>query len=399
MSPVSHTQHLSASSPSLRPRSPRRFALMAQCGLWATLLFSGPIFAADAQQALEAIRAALVNAAREAPTRVMSMAWIDEQGALREDTFFHSAAQVRGVRVSSYLEDGADRPTLKATAQIALPAHVLALARPAPPPAGGPGETLQSTECAAPPAGAIKPPMALSLSAQAGARRDDVAVIGLLTRAAQGWWLRDAPQASRWHPVGRAQVAALDGRDGPPILVAGSEQGYRRAFLGVEHPPAPWVTRVRLTAPAESSQPWQVRIRLERTSDGTEVLTETRNILPPQTREAFAGLTVLSGLQEILTAWLAQADARLACEAPLFEAHPTAGADWTVAVGVASGLKVGQRMLLLDRTRIPARWAEPEGLTELGMAEVAAVNAHHTTLRWLAGPRQPAQGAWVALPL
>lgn len=364
--------------------------------LCAVMLLSAPCgWAADAQQELEAIRAALIEAAREAPTRVISSAWIDDQGVLREEAYFHSTAQVRGVRVLSYLEEGADRPSLKATAQITLPTHVLAVARPA----QAPDSKAAPAECPASQTRQFRHPVSLRIEAQTGAGRDDAAVIGQLARATQGWWIRQAPQATRWHPQGQAQADLPQAQEGPAILVSGSEQGYRRALLGLERPPTPWVIRVQLRAPTDASQPWQIRLALGKTQDATELLSASLTLMPAQVPERFAGLSVLTGLQDALMNWSAQVDARLACEPPLLEARPGQGSDWSVAVGLASGLKVGQRMLLLDRTRIPARWAEPGGLEELGIAEVAAVHAHHSTLRWLAGPRQATAGAWLALPL
>ena len=364
--------------------------------LWGAMaLTASGAWATDAQQELEAIRAALVEAAREAPTRVISTAWIDDQGVLHEQAHFHSTAQVRGVRVMSYLEEGADRPSLKATAQIALPPHVLAIARPA----QGSDHKALAADCAAQQASQFRHPVSLRIEAQTGARRDDAAVIGLLARATQGWWVRQTPSAARWHPQGQAQPPLPQGQEGPPILVSGSEQGYRRALLGLEHPPTPWMIRIHLRAPSDASQPWQIRLALQKTSDATELLSESLSLTPAKALEGFAGMSVLTGLQDALTDWIAQVDARLACEPPLLEARPTQGSDWSVAVGQASGLKIGQRMLLLDRARIPARWAEPGGLAELGIAEVSAVHPQHTTLRWLAGPRPPPAGAWLALPL
>jgi hypothetical protein len=370
--------------------------LARSCAWGALLLTAPPTFAADANQELEAIRAALVAAVREAPTRVISSAWIDEQGVLREEAFFHSSAQVRGVRVLSYLEEGADRPSLKATAQIALPAHVLTIARPAPPGLENPSTP---TACRAPQAALFRHPVSLTLAAQTGARRDDAAVLGLLARATQAWWLRETPRASRWHPQGQVEAGFLQAQEGPPILAADSEQGYRRALLGPVNSPTTWGMRLHLTAPAEPSQPWQIRLTLANASDATEILSESRSIQPPHSPERFAGLSVLISLQEVLTQWIAKVDARLACEPPLLEVRPAAGSEWSVAAGQASGLKVGQRMLLLDRAKVPARWAEPDGLAEMGIAEVATVHARHATLRWLAGPRQQATGPWVALPL
>ena len=48
---------------------------------------------------LAAIRQAILNATIERPTRVISTAWVDQQGALHETAHFHSEAKVNGIRV------------------------------------------------------------------------------------------------------------------------------------------------------------------------------------------------------------------------------------------------------------------------------------------------------------
>lgn len=65
---------------------------------------------------LDAIRQAILNATLERPTRVISTAWVDEQGALHESAHFHSEAQVRGVRVMSYVQD--DEPQTQVSAEV-----------------------------------------------------------------------------------------------------------------------------------------------------------------------------------------------------------------------------------------------------------------------------------------
>ena len=58
------------------------------------------------ERELEAIRSALLQTTVvEAPTRVVSTAWVDDKGVLRELSHFQSEAHVRGVRVTRYLED------------------------------------------------------------------------------------------------------------------------------------------------------------------------------------------------------------------------------------------------------------------------------------------------------
>ena len=85
---------------------------------------------------LGAIRQAILQATMDRPTRVLSSAWIDDKGALHESAHFQSEAQVRGVRVLSYLQDEQD-----AAPQVS--AEVL--------PWGWREARTQASECKAPP--------------------------------------------------------------------------------------------------------------------------------------------------------------------------------------------------------------------------------------------------------
>ena len=83
---------------------------------WLALAVCAPAALAQAvtglspEERLEGIRAGLVQAALQGPTRVDSVAWIDGQGVLREGSSFRSGMQVRGVQVLSYLRDSSGRP-------------------------------------------------------------------------------------------------------------------------------------------------------------------------------------------------------------------------------------------------------------------------------------------------
>jgi len=83
---------------------------------WLALAVCAPAALAQAitglspEERLEGIRAGLVQAALQGPTRVDSVAWIDGQGVLREGSSFRSGMQVRGVQVLGYLRDSSGRP-------------------------------------------------------------------------------------------------------------------------------------------------------------------------------------------------------------------------------------------------------------------------------------------------
>ena len=84
-------------------------------GLSMAWLCAGPALAqaqppkaspAAHEQQLQLIRQALLDATLDAtPTQVISSAWVDGRGALHENHEFHSRAEVRGVRVLSYLNE------------------------------------------------------------------------------------------------------------------------------------------------------------------------------------------------------------------------------------------------------------------------------------------------------
>jgi hypothetical protein len=68
-------------------------------------------------------------------------------------------------------------------------------------------------------------------------------------------------------------------------------------------------------------------------------------------------------------------------------------------VGTASGFRAGDRVLVMDRDRLPQRLVEPGALGQLAMAEVVQVLKDRVQLKQIAGPAMPSQGHWVALPI
>ena len=121
---------------------------------------------------LEAIRQAILQATIERPTRVLSSAWIDDKGALHESAHFQSEAQVRGVRVLSYLQDEQD-----AAPQVS--AEVL--------PWGWREARTQASECKAPPRPWRLPLMVQTRVEQGFAGRQQFASQSLIQIASQSW--------------------------------------------------------------------------------------------------------------------------------------------------------------------------------------------------------------------
>ncbi len=342
---------------------------------------------ADAEGQLRAIRRALVEAAAAAPTRVISSAWIDERGALRETAQFHSQARVRGVRVSAYLRD--DDPDWQAVADVELPEHLRTGVRP-----GGACATLET---------GWRMPVALDVAIDPGLRGSDAPVAALLARELEGWWLHDAGSSRRWLPVGQV-LRTLPGQqpDDPRLAPRLPAVSYQAALLGESVEPARWTD-------------WRLRLGIARSRQGTGPMTLSLSfgrrdqaqplwhslwvVVPGDGARSHLGAAALGQLRELLARWVAEADAVAICEPPRFPLQRATTDRWDIPVGLGSGLREGQRVLIADAQRALARPLEEGALDHLGLAEVSRVSERRTELRQIAGPPIPAGGDWIALPL
>jgi hypothetical protein len=109
-------------------------------------------------------------------------------------------------------------------------------------------------------------------------------------------------------------------------------------------------------------------------------------------------MKTLEVLRHTLSQVRAEVDARGACEPSQFDVAPSAQG-WVMPVGTASGFRAGDRVLVMDRDRLPQRLVEPGALGQLAMAEVVQVHKDRVQLKQIAGPAMPAHGYWVALPI
>jgi hypothetical protein len=344
---------------------------------------------ADAEGQLRAIRRALVEAAAAAPTRVISSAWIDERGALRETAQFHSQARVRGVRVSAYLRD--DDPDWQAVADVELPEHLRAGVRP------GAG-------CAALETG-WRMPVALDVVVDPGLRGSDAPVAALLARELESWWLHDAGSSRRWLPVGQV-LRTLPGQqpDDPRLTPRLAAVSYQAALLGEAVEPARWTDwrlRLDIARSRQGTGPMTLALSFARRDRAQPLWQSLWVVVPGEGARARShlGAAELGQLRELLARWVAEADAVAVCEPPRFPLQRAATDRWDIPVGQGAGLRVGQRVLIADAQRALARPLEEGALDHLGLAEVWRVSERRTELRQIAGPPIPAGGDWIALPL
>lgn len=341
---------------------------------------------------LQAIRRALLEATLEQPTRVVSTAWVDDRGALHESAQFQSRAEIRGVRVLAYTEkDGEPRAQVSASV---LPWGL----KPG-------GKTAES--CEQPPRN-WRLPLQLEGRLAPGFGGDQrYAGEALLDIARQA--LKDeSAQSRRWYP--HASRPALSGQ-------------YLQALAGGPASlPSGWVARVELRPSASEEKSslgrvgdwfagtnasWRWTLALSVGQQGASapaamrwemsaVIEVPRDQLANSPRGWLKGESARIG--ELLREWMARIDAQTECEPPQFVVRRNAPDELAVLAGQGSGLRAGDRVLLINRARLPSQILEVDASMSMALAEIRQVGAQQSTLAVLAGPPLPDQGDWVALP-
>lgn len=344
------------------------------------------------EQQLQAIRQALLDATLDRPTRVMSSAWIDQDGILREAAHFHSEAEVRGVRVLSYVQDG-ETPHAEVSAEV-LPWGLR------------PGHAADG-RCEAPPR-----PWRLPLLVQARADGHFSGPQQLLTQqlleSATHAWSRQLARSQRW----QAQPS--------PRLEPNT---YLRTLSGYGEDVGGWAVEITLTPLTDAG--WVERAALQRTPWAPPVwrwaLTLNMGLrsslqapIQPvvQARQVLAidssagGVIgpqalrpVLEQVEQQVALWAQSLDERSQCEPVRFAVQRSVREGMVLYAGQGSGLRPGDRVLIMNPSHVPSRLLEAGSAQHLALAEVVRVGRLQTELQLLAGPPLQGQGQWVAVPL
>jgi len=348
---------------------------------------------------LNAIRQAILQATIERPTRVLSSAWIDDKGALHESAHFQSEAQVRGVRVLSYLEDDKDTPPQ-------VSAEVL--------PWGWRTAQNKAATCTAPPR-PWRLPLVLQTRADPGFTGTQLFASQFLLSNVSQLWTQKMQASQRW----RAQLKEL-----PP------DNAYMRALTGPSESPTGWSAELVLKPHAPTPAPtpvdaWGLRPVVQAFSPDTPVWRWTLSFtlgerhspsgpiephwhieqviaIDPQAMGQNPGAwshQMKEHLQNQMQAWVKQLDKRSECEPVQFHVRRNGQDTLQLQAGTDSGLRAGDRVLLMNPSHIPSQMLEPGATQHLALAQVVRVGPDRTELQQLAGPTLPAQGHWMALPL
>ena len=371
---------------------------------WLALAVCAPAVLAQAvtglspEERLEGIRAALVQAALQGPTRVDSVAWIDGQGVLREGSSFRSGMQVRGVQVLSYLRDSSGRPQaqLKLQESKASPdASSADLATAA---------KLRNCEKQV----SLKHLIGLQIALDGQWSHQDAALAHALSQFGRDQVLQAGASASAWRMIQQSsyKLSAYE-----QILTGAGEQNLPwRAVVSVSPVPA----EVRKTAPQPDlntrwrenalwgDAPTLMRVHFALTAQGSgnPFFAASADIsMPPQTGAYSANLLPLEARDQLAShvrQWTQEMGTRLACESVKPEVTQARGADLRINAGALAGVRAGDEWVLADQRRFPHQILEAGVGAQAVLARVQRVYAHHAQLQVLAGPADQVRTQWRA---
>ena len=339
---------------------------------------------------LAAIRQAILNATLDRPTRVISTAWVDQQGALHESAHFHSEAKVSGVRVLAYL------PGDESPAQIS--ADVL--------PWGYRSKPADKTCSPAPRAWRL--PLLARTHTTEGFSGPQLFASQMLLDMASDTWQQRMQQSPRW------RVQPVNAR---------VSNSYLRALSASEEARSVWVANMALQPhgpssqntgadrlfPQDNSPVWRWTLTLSLGQDPAQVgptpslwqaehtFTIDPNLMA--NRPSLWQQQLQTEIQAQVNQWVSQLEKRTECEPVQFQVVREGTESFQLQAGAGSGLRAGDRVLLIDPAHIPSRMLEAGVAQHLALAQVVKVGHHRSELLQLAGPRLPQQGAWLALPL
>ena len=400
--------HRSA-SPTLHRPFPGGRRVACSLVLLGTLLTGQNLIAAEvlsAEERLAAVRQSLLQAALEAPTKVVSTSWIDEQGVLREMNSFRNGMQVRGVRIVSYERDAKGQPNADVQWD-----KVADAADKAPAVCSPPSErfkhlvTLQWDLPANLPADERW--MLESLRAQVGERLRASASAGGQWRLRdklpepEGTYARallgDANPAATWNATIRlmqvppvvAQAPSKPSTD--PNAVAVRVPGW---FSGSSSPQLYWDSAPRLSVRLEMvlQERGAIRPAFARTLH-IDLLSEQVGFGPVQLSEA-----TRVALAPQLNYLADSVGTVLACRAFNPQVTLADGPQFQIDAGAASGIQVGDEWVLVNSQQIPQRSLDAGVIAQTVLTRVSSVSEGSARLQWLAGPQKAVQTQWRAWP-
>lgn len=343
----------------------------------------------DFETRLDALRNALIDAALAAPTRVSTAAWIDENGRLHESSRFVSEVRVRGVRVETYM-------------------HEAGLSGEAPEPAALPVDRLFCEIAGR----GLKRQASLALAWQPGPDGRDAGIGALAIASAADALLAAAESRGAWlvSPVaaqssGYERLISAPARDRSP---------YRMVLSASVAPAGADPVRTFQDAASSALATLEIGRKLHRRevrlglavrdeSAGVTIWRDEATIAIPRVEPSIGSAALPEGVADALartvSGWIGALDEATRCAPLYFSIVHRFDGRFVINGGLRAGLRIGDKLVLADRTRLPARVLERGALEQMVLAEVDSIREDSAVLRRVAGAERPSQGGLVAMPL
>lgn len=331
------------------------------------------VAAADlsAQERLNAIRSAMVEAAMKSNTRVSATSWMESDGKLRELNRFSSEIKLRDLQVAEYTRDAGQQPQ----AELAV-THV---------------EHFQPGRCEAPQAKSpLRHVMTVGMdlsSALAPAQRYQAQQVGF---AARTRLMQAGARAERWRLIPTQAPART----------------YDRLMHGHGEEHVQWhaqltVTPVPLAGVSDDYSAFGLSLLVSGPGQGQAWFSAEEVVVPSLPTQAYGTPKVDADTQAAIgravAAMVAQLDQQLACEPQTFAVEQSHGR-LALNAGENAGLRVGDKLMIADPSVLPRHTLEPGALDAAVLAEVKSVTLYQAEIKQVAGRKQKFNGAWVAWP-
>mgnify|MGYP006286471229 CR=1 FL=1 len=346
-----------------------RFGLMLTAAAWGLCAQAADL---SAEERLQAIRSALVEAAMKSNTRVSSTAWVDAQGSMRELNRFSSDIKLRELQVQQYSRDAQQQPQAELTTEV---------------------EPVLAARCEDPQAKAsIKQVMTLGLDMSphiAPSQRYLAQQVGFAVRTRI---LEQASVAKRWRLVTDPVQSGTYNR-----LSYGHGEEHIQWHMQITMAPASFEAS-SAEVPAYLVQ-WQIRAPGQREAWFTTQHTVFGSVAGGAPGQPKIDSDMTQTIQQVAQHTAKQLDERLACDPQAFAvAKPAQGSVARVNVGSQAGLRVGDKLMVADDRVLPTHALEPGALDASVLAEVKSVTPYQAEIKQVAGKNQKMQGGWVAWP-
>lgn len=360
------------------------------------------------QEVMDDVRARLIDAALLAPVHVYSASWIDTSGVLHENTRIHSNARIQGGHLGQTLPlEGEDEDlfcgnplNLRATANLEVRVE-------------RPRDPLQSH----PPLRHLSEWMEEEILSEFN-RSPDWRVFPRQVPAAANFYHSivesrgDEERLYRFElyvrpdPQGRRSQGDLPWRRSGQVLVLESDrmEDARAVLASVNRTVSTTLGFSASPAPRMASA--EIELRIYQRGDVRPFWQDGIRVAWRETRPGLHGpqfsAQTRGTLQRLAAGWVDTIAETRGCSPLRFDVLQVNGSEWMINGGSEAGLQPGDRLVLADADRIPARVLEMGVAEEMLLAEVVQTEPNRARLRTLNTLPEGfsvSAGRLVALPL